>query len=459
MNRVDLINSKKEEISYCIAMAIANNSNLKFDDIYKYVKNRVDSAIVIAPTVPFFESTYDKKLNKLIEEVNELVFFDIEPYINNKIRIMSSSYIKDEDTEIINKYNKNIDLYERVGINFDKYKVLYFFYKDDGMKIIDSKIKKIVKKAYLSDFKRSFSSLIDAINYKKKIESFDKVFKKYNIKSIEDLIDFRNELLSYTVNENNYGEEEKKIILDNRKALCKRVNDENFSLSSEEAKKMIDKLDEIFNLEAFNVIFSEDIWKNIIEKLGVSSKNIGSLTGAYASLMNSTAMCSKFFDKNHESVVYCMFPEILFSAPVKSINDAIMHEFVHSVDAHNKNGRNSFTNKYTLINEAITEYLSLKAIKYLNGDILDIKNDGEMAGTVYDPMLSLVEILKSSNIWDDLLNAKLSDSVVELEKKVGAYNMTKINSYFKKNMLSGQGLKDEQLKKLLNSIEKGKIKK
>ncbi len=459
MNRVDLINSRKKEISFSIAMAIADNSSLKFDNIYKYVKNKVDSTIVITPNLEPFETTYDKKLNKLMSEVSELVFFDIKPYINNKARIMSSSYMAGEDTEIINKYNRNANLYERVGINFDKYKVLYSFYKDEGMKMIDSKIKKVVKKAYLSDLKRSFSSLIDAINYKKKLESTDKIFKKYNIKSIEDLIDFRNELLSYTVNENNYNLEEKKIILDDRKALCERVNDKNFLLSNIDATKMINKLDEVFNLEAFNVIFSENNWKDIIERIGVSSKNIGALTGSYASLMSSTAMCSKYFDKNNESVVYCMFPEKLFSLPAKSMNDAIIHEFVHSIDAHTHDHKNSFTNKYTLINEAITEYLSLKATQYLNDDILDTNIEGERAGTVYDPMLSLVEILKNSKIWDDVLNAKLNDNVVELEKKVGVHNMAKINSCFTGNMLAGQDLKDEQLQKLISSIEKEKIKK
>lgn len=451
MNSVDEINSRKEEIAFCIARTIANNSNLDFKEIFELIKKQVNSADVVISLAKPFESSYDKKIKKLTSELNELVFFDVTPYLNNKIKV---EYRNDNNDEIIKKYNRNASMYTKVGITLDRYKNLYSFYDEEKMKVINFKIKKLIKKTYLSNFKRSLSSFSDSLNYKSAIKSSTKVFDEYNVKSIKDLIDFRNELLSFTINLNNYNEEDKKIILDNRKKLCERVNKEDFFISNVDAEKMISKIDNIFNLEAFGVVFSKDVWKNIIDKIGVSSKNINGVIATYSSLMNVTALCSTYLDKNNDPITYCIFSEKLFYFSKSVMNRIIIHEFIHSVDAHNSDNKKSFSSKYPQINEAITEYFAIEATNYLSSDILSINaGDRISGGSVYASMLSLIDILKNSEIWEDILKAKLNDDVVKLEEKVGISNMSKIKSCFIGNLLSMQDLDNTKLIKILNGIE------
>lgn len=453
MNKVDAINSRKNQIAFAIAEVIVNNSNYDFKTIFKYVKERVDSANVIIPNMDYFESTYEKKLNGMISEVNELVFYDVSLYLNNEVKAVNTLNIKTKDNEkIINKYNKNIKLYEKIGLTLDKYMDLYSFYGDAGMKMVDSKIKKLIRTSFLFEFKRDFSNFKDVMKYKKAINSLDKVFVDYNIKSIDDFINFRNEVLSFTLDEKKYFGEEKEFILENRENFKKRCNRE---ISSIEAKKMVKKLDEVFNFEAFKTIFSDDCWKSVIERIGVNSKNICSITSSYASIMSASAMCSKYLDKNNEPVVYCIFPQRIFSLSPNTLNDIIIHEFVHSVDKYNINYNESFAKKYSQINEAITEYFSVEACKYLKEDLMK-KDDCEVKKSkcVYDSMLSLVDILKKSKMWDDILRAKLYDDAVSLEKKYGVSTMSNIKSCFIGNLLAEQDLNDSKLEKLLNDIDK-----
>lgn len=450
MSEIDVINSRKQDIACCITKSIVDNSNLEFESVFKLVNESVNNANVVVPLLKAFESTYDVKLNELIKEVSELVFFDVSLFITNKEKIVSPVRLKREyDEQILSMYVRNINMYKRVGITFDNFVKLYSFYKADGIKKVNSKIKTLVKVASVSELKRDCSFLIDAMKFKKNIKYFDVFLEQFNVKSIEEFLEFRNEVLSFTLNEKEYSEGYN-FVLENRESFKKRCGK---TISAQEAKKLLKKIDEIFDLGAFKAVFSDECWKSMIEKIGLTSKNIGELTSSYVTLMSSSGMCSKYLDKNGDVVVYCIFPKKIFSLSSKTINNIILHEFIHSIDRHNPNYTKSFSQKYCSINEAITEYFSHKACKNLNASLFDGYNKAKSV-SIYDSMLPLVEILKHSEIWDDILNAKLNNDVVELEKKIGVPNMRKIRDCFVENLKERKNLKSYELKKILFGIEK-----
>ena len=76
------------------------------------------------------------------------------------------------------------------------------------------------------------------------------------------------------------------------------------------------------------------------------------------------------------------------------------------------------------MNEAFTQYFTIKAMDYLKGDIIDTSyNDGlpRSFDVSYNCMLPLVERLKSSALWEDFLSCKIHNDYSLLLDRIGSY--------------------------------------
>ena len=135
-------------------------------------------------------------------------------------------------------------------------------------------------------------------------------------------------------------------------------------------------------------------------------------------------------------------------------NNIILHEFIHSLDQYTEDSIvKPFCIDFKYLNEALTEYLSLEAVKYLKGDILTLEEK-----KVYFPsessywcMMPLVKRLEASSIWKHIKVAKLAgDDLDYIERYIGYSNLKRIGNCFDKLYAnrSNPKMKEECLSKL-----------
>ena len=112
----------------------------------------------------------------------------------------------------------------------------------------------------------------------------------------------------------------------------------------------------------------------------------------------------------------------------------------------------------------LTEFLSLEALKYLNGNIIESNDfvDCSESVSVYCCLLPMVEILKNSALWFDVLSCKKMNDYSLLEDRIGKdakriaelFNLTYVKrnvEFFDKNLPEEDEL--EELTKIIKKIE------
>ena len=108
----------------------------------------------------------------------------------------------------------------------------------------------------------------------------------------------------------------------------------------------------------------------------------------------------------------------------------IIHELIHSLESYVKEFR-PFNSECKSFNEALTEYFALEAYKYMDGNIISevIAQNNHEYSSVYECMLPLVEVLRDSTLWNDVVYCKTTNDYSLLKDRIGGH-ATKISKIF-----------------------------
>jgi hypothetical protein len=161
----------------------------------------------------------------------------------------------------------------------------------------------------------------------------------------------------------------------------------------------------------------------------------------------------------------CFYNDRIFKGNSDWQDEVIIHELIHCLEHIDPNDViRPFDSKCVYLNEALTQYLTVEAQKYINGHIVEsnIIEDEYNHVSIYNGLLPMVEVLKNSSLWKDLISCKLENDYTTLEVRLGAdaRRISKLfDSAFKKHMFELSVNKDVEieelveLKKLVKKIE------
>ncbi len=430
---LEKINSKKGEIARAIAMAYANGDVKKFEELYPSVYLAIKETKEDIFNSDKTKNGYALKVDSLFREINEIVGFDTFAFVSKKA-CLSNTVIKNDyymsdvkNNYCVDIYKHNRNKYIKYGISLD---TLMKIYSEKGyeevvrLNNLMEKANKLIVAYNFKDYLCTFYEFTTLNNYSFGLINF---MNKYNIKSFDDVLEFRKELVSFISNRDNPLMEE--TIERNKNKVYNRLGKE---ISSKEANKIIKKIDFLLKNSFIKDIVMKKEVASFFKKYGYKPTlhNISGFVNVYLNLSLSWGVCtilkmSDTFDN------FCFFnTKTLDSRDEELKNSVIIHEYIHSVDNIFCKNKNLFS-KFNFLNEALTEYIAGESVKYLEKNILnDGINSKEKGASRYDFMLFLLDKLIKSNVWEDLFHCKIYNDCSNFEKKYGKDMLKKINKAF-----------------------------
>lgn len=130
------------------------------------------------------------------------------------------------------------------------------------------------------------------------------------------------------------------------------------------------------------------------------------------------------------------FKEATFRKNTASqLNRVILHEFAHVTERNATTKEeyfNSFAMKYPSLNEALTDYLAMMSLDYLDEYLLKPDEETFRSKSSYRFMLPMVERLKHMDFWQKILHSKLDDNCFSIENEIGVQNSKRLGKVFEK---------------------------
>lgn len=464
VKHINEINDKKQDIAKAISLAFSNGDLDKARNYYKVFKDQIEDAKIFISEVRNFNNDYENEIFKLLDDVKEIVGYDLKRYVlaknrgTSSVAVFSGANCNFNNKELEKLYNQNENLFDKFSIS--SFRVLDIYEKkgiEEIYKLTDL-LKKVSKKMRFYNEKSFFSTMKSVMKFGHINDKYLDLCKKYKLNNVTELLDLNTEIDSFLVNEKNLSNQEREIVLKNRKKFIERVNEEDdFFLGKEEAMKLKSQIKEICDFTIYRNVFKETNFGEFFKMYDVKqSKN--SLRDVFSSFFHHfscSACCSTFeYDDGKHST--CLFSSEILNEGNEEQKNIVLHELIHSLEDVERK-QNSFCVNHRYMNEAITEHLAKKSLKYFDGDILSARGENKKYFVIYDNMIPLVERLEKSSIWEDVLKCKLSGDSNILIKKIGVINLIKISSCFDNCFVSSKEKNIEKnLKKLdgiLNKIE------
>lgn len=468
VNEIKEITNSKENIVWAISMSIANGDENLAKELYPIFKESImNNTTVFFADVKNFESTYELEKKELIKKFSDFLGYDVSGYINGEVKIARTVYgygFNNVDPKIIEMYEKNERTYLRYGITKARFVDLYLNKGKEGINELNSYVKLVKKKLAFSWFK-------DFISRRKEIKKvpimnarFEALKDKYGIDNIDDLLTLNTEIDSFFIDESILDEKEKEIVRKNRGNFKRRLNkDDSYVLTLQEASALKKEILEVYNFHLYRQAFEKTNIRDFFKyyEYEYSADNLKHMFSALGTISNASALCNHH-DYGDGKGMHCMFGAGLLEKSSAQINNVVLHEFIHSLENQNPNDK-VFWKEYRNVNEAITEYLAKRGMKYLNGDVMPSRKDNkdeEAYKCAYDNMLPLVKTLEESPYWKDFLDAKFNGNVKKLEQKIGRLNALRIEYCFISchcldyDDTSSQQIYVDQLNRILKRIEK-----
>lgn len=319
-------------------------------------------------------------------------------------------------------------------------------------------------KLFFGKIKNEASFYYDIIKSELAKNETARVMEKYNVKSFDDLLAFYSEVGAFYMDTSNLNKEERTHIEEKKKDFISRVKDEAFLKDPKKLDKLKNALERIYSDEMTKRIITTSNLGDFPSRTGIAlnKKNIKSLYDEYRYLHYYAGLRTIWENVEGKSQSLVIFNDSSFYNKDSTCqNDVIIHEFIHSLENANVKKDNRFCLRARYLNEAITEYFTLESRKYLKNNIL---NDDEKAKedktylNDYYCMLPLIEPLKESKIWDDIIKAKVDNDYSSIIKKYGS-DMIKVCKMFDK-VYHRKGYADatkediKEVKKLVQKMEK-----
>lgn len=369
----------------------------------------------------------------------------------------------DEERKLHNAYLSCSKMFLELDITYGDFVDVY---KREGFENainLAKNVKMLQKKIKMYELKNNFSILCDCINFNGTLNLFDNIVKQYNIVSIDNFMKFYTEVSSFFVDESALNDEEKKIIEDNKKDFMKRIKDKKLVDNISELEKIKRDCETIFNDEIAKKIILDTNVRDFIERYSIplTKENLEEIVRICLHTIQADGTRTFLkLDGKYESIVFVRSE--VYNSDNSRQNSVTIHEHIHCLENVNMSFRaKNFNVKCRALNEAMTEFLTNEALKYLPNNVLsdnDIHENVEYV-CVYDCMFPLLDVLRNSELWDDLLYCKINNDYTLLEDRIGKDAM-KISEIFeevyRKRNMGNYNVEEavDGLKEIVDKIEK-----
>lgn len=466
------IEERKDDMAKAIALGLSDGNLEKAKEYYEiFKKTIVNDTKYFFLEVSDFQTQYMVEVNSMVDKLNAVIGKDIRPYLFGNIAVASGSNIagvvKSKKTKIEKIYDKYENEYKSLGIDKNDIQRVY---NQGGMRKIDELnklIKQVKSKTFMMEHKNILSSIKDSLKQKPMTKALERLNSKYHIGQIDDLLKINTEIDSFLIDTSKLSKEQRSLVEENRNSYRSRIGEnEDYFINKQEAIKIKKDINTIYNYNMFKQMSNntniEDFFRtNDIE---YNQKNVNDVISIMFTTMGATGS-STYLDTGRGGVNYCMLNSFLLDSSADKVTDVVIHETIHALEQRNKKSKETFCGKYRNINEAMTEYFTLKAMKYFKGNVLkstenNPKKDWQSG---YNNMLPCVEVLESSGLFEYFINAKFYGEVEALENKVGIDNMKKISKCFDKaakleiNDYRNQQKCAEEINEIIKNMKKARV--
>jgi len=470
---VDEIISKKREIARAIALGFADGDEEKakayFPSFYKKI---MDSKMFILEGEQV-TNKYEKNIEDLLRKISGYIGYSVNEtfyrkesvaYLFDPLKARNVADIPKEVEEQLHKaYLSASKTFLRLDVTYGDFINVFRREGFEHSIRLAKEVKNLQKKTKMSELKTTFSTFFGVVRFDRTLSAFGNMTKEYNITSIDDLMKFHTEISSFFVDTSTLTEEEKKIIEENKKDFINRVNDKSIANNLGKLDRIRRDCEKIFNDKFTKNLFFDTNLKDFFDRysISLSEENLRVIARVCLGTMivDGTRSFVKL-DGKYESIVFIR--DEVYKSDSSRQDNVTIHEHIHCLENMDTSIKaRNFNVLCRALNEAMTEYLSNEALKYLSGNILEnnvVIEKGTSYESVYDCMLPLLEILRCSELWDDLLYCKINNDFSFLENKIGG-DANRIAKIFNDTFVSRQkgesniGEKIEELEKIVKKIE------
>ena len=440
LNKImDEIDSKKEMIAKAISLAFYDGDLERAKRIYPDIlKSIKETHVGVIKTNDHSKSNYDREIDDLLDEIDSFIRMDVKkgfhrPPVSFAFNPLESKTVKELDEELQKKLYKaylgGVKVFLRVGITYEDFVNLYKVYGD---KLIEAaKIAKMLqRKLIFSDFKRAYSAEKERFDVKEFVNQFGDVVNEYSVKSLDDLMNLYTEICSALMDTSSLGEEEKKIVEENKMKLYRRTN--RVVLNNDDLLYLKQRIEALYANYSMGKCLKESNMDELINRFGLQlDKQVFKHFVSFYGYVHTVDGFNIYSQINGKWVNFTFLNDIVFERYNKSQDLMIIHELIHSTEPHVQDVR-PFNNECEYFNEALTEYFAREAYKYIEPNIVKstiIDKGSEDYSSVYDCMLPLVDVLKDSTLWWDIVHCKRLNDYSLLKDRIGGY-ATKISKIF-----------------------------
>lgn len=476
---MDDIDFKKEDIAKAISLAFADGDKFKAEKEFPYIYETIKNCkhFIFKNTSSLSGNSYSKSIDSLLDEIDKRIgYFSVKKSFYNPDKFsFKGDFLQANtsgvDENLVDKLKKayfsNKKIFLRLGISYQAFIILAVKNGEENAIELAGLVKKLAVKSKMYKLKSFFSNYQDLANFKISAASAFEVIDDFKVDSLDDIFKIYTLVSSFFVSKSDLNDKEEQIIEENKLKLKKIIKNPELINSESYILKLKEKLERVFQARMFTDMLEFSNCKDFFKRYGfeVSGDNLLILSREYYYSYNVSGFRSvNKFDKKGTNVVY--FNSNLFNSCVSYQNETIIHEFIHCLEPVLDNGiEKPFNVKCRYLNEALTEFLSLEALKYLNGNIIESNDfvDCSESVSVYCCLLPMVEILKNSTLWFDVLSCKKMNDYSLLEDRIGKdakriaelFNLTYVKrnvEFFDKNLPEEDEL--EELTKIIKKIEK-----
>lgn len=476
---MDDIDSRKEDIAKAISFALSDGDKVKAEREFPYIYETIKNCkhFIFNTTNGVNSNSYSKSIDFILDEIDKKVdWLSVKEYFYGRDKFVFKGDPLQANTDglghsfvykLRGAYFFNKKMFLRLGIGYQAFINFALRKGEQSAFELAKLVRKLRVKSKMYKLKSFFSNNQDLADFKVSVENAFDVIDDFKIDSLDDLFELYTLVSSTFVSYDGLSEEEKKVIIANCKKL-KRISKNPEMLESQTyVLKLKEKLEKVFHSLKFREMLENSNCEDFFKRYGfeVSSDNLlVLLKDYYYSHKVAGFRIIHKFDNKDVNIVY--FNSSVFDDSTFWQNETIMHEFIHSLEPISKERKDAlFVVKCRYLNEALTEFLAIESLNYLNGNIVEDNWNfavGE-SESAYFCLLPMVEVLKKSTLWEDILYCKKVNDYSLLEEVLGKdamrisnlFNSTYIKrnvDFFDRNLPENEEI--AELTKIIQNIEK-----
>lgn len=421
---IEDIYAKKLEIAISIFLAFNNGEfdNKNFDFLSHIIKSIEESKIIVLNDSLKLENVYEKEVKELLNKISFCLGYDVDSIFYNKSPIIADSFVNSmkfelDKSKVYFSYLSGLKMFIKLGISYEEF--LSRYERGEDVFKLAKLVKMLQKKANFYDSKRSISDIKNMIKVDNNTAKMGDIIEDYHISSMDDIMKLYVEISLALMDEYNLDEEGKEVIKKSKDKLKERYG---VSLNKIQLRNLKRNLDEFYDMDLFNsLVHSSNIGESLNKhNLTLSRDLFNAVVHLYSTVLTNRPFNShKMIEGKQYNFV--VFPSSLLKTTESNMDLVVLHELIHAIEPK-ENYKKSLIYKSRAMNEALTQYLSYISYYHYKKNTLDyetIVNNMKQDRCSYNCMFPLVEMLKNSILWDNILNMKIKNDYTILETQIG----------------------------------------